>query len=77
MLTGLPVQRRVVLTGTPIQVTPMKLVLVLIYHVSVFFAVCSLFQNDLQEFYSIVEFCNPGIIRCVTRALLIRNHCTV
>ncbi len=21
-----------------------------------------LFQNDLQEFYSIVEFCNPGVL---------------
>ncbi|XP_065891843.1 DNA repair and recombination protein RAD54B-like isoform X2 [Dysidea avara] len=37
MLASLPVRRRIVLTGTPI-------------------------QNDLQEFYSIVEFCNPGIL---------------
>lgn len=54
MLTSLPVRRRIVLTGTPIQVSH-------VYcnnkqqHVDKF-------QNDLQEFYSIVEFCNPGIL---------------
>ena len=37
ILCSVPVQRRIVLTGTPI-------------------------QNDLQEFYSIVDFCNPGIL---------------
>lgn len=37
LIMSLPVRRRVVLTGTPI-------------------------QNDLQEFYSIVEFCNPGVL---------------
>ncbi|XP_061175065.1 DNA repair and recombination protein RAD54B-like [Saccostrea echinata] len=37
LIASLPTQRRVVLSGTPI-------------------------QNDLQEFYSIVEFCNPGLL---------------
>ncbi|XP_060591362.1 DNA repair and recombination protein RAD54B-like [Ruditapes philippinarum] len=37
LIMSLPTQRRVVLTGTPI-------------------------QNDLQEFFSIVEFCNPGVL---------------
>ncbi|XP_078317379.1 DNA repair and recombination protein RAD54B-like isoform X2 [Crassostrea virginica] len=37
LISSLPTQRRVVLTGTPI-------------------------QNDLQEFFSIVEFCNPGLL---------------
>ncbi|XP_056017684.1 DNA repair and recombination protein RAD54B-like [Ostrea edulis] len=37
LIASMPTQRRVVLTGTPI-------------------------QNDLQEFYSIVEFCNPGVL---------------
>ena len=41
---SLPTQRRVVLTGTPI-------------------------QNDLQEFYSIVEFCNPGVFGNLTLCL--------
>ncbi|XP_052000226.1 DNA repair and recombination protein RAD54B [Xyrauchen texanus] len=36
-LTGLSCQRRLILTGTPV-------------------------QNDLQEFYSIIEFVNPGIL---------------
>ncbi|XP_045214177.2 DNA repair and recombination protein RAD54B-like [Mercenaria mercenaria] len=37
LIMSLPTQRRVILTGTPI-------------------------QNDLQEFFSIVEFCNPGVL---------------
>ncbi|XP_013382594.1 DNA repair and recombination protein RAD54B [Lingula anatina] len=37
LMSSLSVQRRVVLTGTPI-------------------------QNDLQEFFSLVDFCNPGIL---------------
>ncbi|KAG7470061.1 hypothetical protein MATL_G00135250 [Megalops atlanticus] len=36
-LSGLACQRRVILTGTPV-------------------------QNDLQEFYSIIEFVNPGVL---------------
>ena len=26
-----------------------------------------LFQNDLQEFYSLIEFCNPGILGMLTQ----------
>ncbi|XP_022085624.1 DNA repair and recombination protein RAD54B-like [Acanthaster planci] len=37
LISSLPVQRRILLTGTPV-------------------------QNDLQEFHSIVEFCNPGVL---------------
>ncbi|XP_052071010.1 DNA repair and recombination protein RAD54B-like [Mytilus californianus] len=37
LIMSLPVRRRVILSGTPI-------------------------QNDLQEFFSIVEFCNPGVL---------------
>ncbi|XP_036364991.1 DNA repair and recombination protein RAD54B isoform X3 [Octopus sinensis] len=37
LLNSLPVRRRLVLSGTPV-------------------------QNDLQEFFAIVEFCNPGIL---------------
>lgn len=37
LMSSLPVRRRIVLTGTPI-------------------------QNDMQEFFAIVEFCNPGIL---------------
>lgn len=37
VLTGFPINKRIVLTGTPI-------------------------QNDLQEFYALVEFCNPGTL---------------
>ncbi|XP_033628194.1 DNA repair and recombination protein RAD54B-like isoform X1 [Asterias rubens] len=37
LISSIPVQRRILLTGTPV-------------------------QNDLQEFHSIVEFCNPGVL---------------
>ncbi|XP_033124667.1 DNA repair and recombination protein RAD54B-like [Anneissia japonica] len=37
LLSSLPVKRRILLTGTPV-------------------------QNDLQEFYSLLEFCNPGVL---------------
>lgn len=37
LLSSLPVRKRIVLTGTPI-------------------------QNDMQEFYAIVEFSNPGVL---------------
>lgn len=52
-LTALDVKRRVILTGTPIQVClPVKY----------FRGSLILYQNDLTEYFSLLDFANPGYL---------------
>ena len=69
ILGSVPVLRRIVLTGTPIQVKHWchccPLCAAFFNHIDLSKMLLSHFffiQNDLQEFYSIVDFCNPGIL---------------
>ncbi len=56
-ISGLTTRRRILLTGTPIQVGQEHCVAVPIVSLSFNFS-----QNDLHEFYSLVDLCNPGIL---------------
>ena len=69
LIMSLPTRKRIVLTGTPIQVRD---------HVTMLHVYTNglLLQNDLQEFYSIVEFCNPGILGKPLTANLEFTQCT-
>ena len=54
-LASLNVRRRVILTGTPIQVSHTS-------RKAIVYVPKLVYQNDLSEYYSLLNFCNPNFL---------------